>query len=92
MIIFIEIVTIQEIGCFKDYSELENFYNWFLKHPRRDAQFLRKILWTVEANFSHDRFFIRRNSHPYSLENSQVYIFGEGDIGNKLIGCIIILN
>lgn len=53
-----------------DNLQKVDFCNWLLGRVRQDEDFVSRVLWTYEANFSRDRSINLRNSHCYAVENS----------------------
>lgn len=52
-----------------DQERRLRFCRWFLSRYRRNTQFLNRILWTDEANFSNRGMFNRKNTYCWSDQN-----------------------
>lgn len=53
----------------EDGPRRQNFCNWLIGSTRRDAMFLRKILWTDEATFTRRGVVNYHNLHVWAQEN-----------------------
>lgn len=84
-----------------DFPQRYNLCNWLLQRVAENNDFISKILWTDEANFSRDGFFNQHNAHYYGQENPHAAFernhqqrFGvnvwAGILGDHLLGPVIL--